>query len=156
MRKLASTAAAAVMLTALAGTSASSDAAGATATARSQHVMRFVIRSIESSRPSLYHPVGVDRLRSPATHRIVGYDSFAGVFDPSNDRLRFWLSISVTSGMVDTYFDLDTDTITDPDTGVTRFAGRITRGYGAFRGITGKLHVRTDPTGRTVYTLRYR
>jgi hypothetical protein len=148
MKKLAATAATtAVMLTGLAGASTSSEAAGQTASARTQHVTRLVLHAIESHSPSKDHFTGVDRLRFLSTHKIAGYDNFAGVFNPKSDRLRFWLDISLKGGLIDSYFN------TDPT--VKDFTGRITHGSGSYRGIQGTVHVRISDSGRTVYTLRY-
>jgi hypothetical protein len=58
------------------------------------------------------------------------------------------MAISLEDGLIDTYFDLQ-------PIGPNRFTGRITHGYGKYRGIQGTLHVRIFPSGRTVYTLRY-
>ena len=110
---------------------------------------RLVVHEIEAHQVSDHHPVGVDRLRSPATHKIAGYESFSGVFDPDTHRLRFWLADALKGGMIVSYFDLDTD-----KTGNT-FTGRITHGTGRYRGIEGRVHVRRSDSGRTVYTLRY-
>ncbi len=150
MKKFAATAAAgAVMLTGLAGSSTSWDAVGATAPDRSQHVKRLVLHSIESHSPRDNRFLGVDRLRYLATHKIAGYDNFAGVQNPRNDRLRFWLSISLNGGLIDSYFN------TNPSPTLTNFTGRITHGSGRFRGIEGTVHVRISDSRRTVYTLRY-
>jgi len=148
MKKLATTAvAAAVMLTGLAGASTSSDAVGPTA--RSQHVKRLLSQDIEAHDLGDHHPAGVDRLRSLATHKIVGYESFSGVFNPKTDQLRFWLADALEGGMIVSYFNLNTE-----KTGNT-FTGRITHGTGRYRGIEGTIHVRNSDSGRTVYTLRY-
>lgn len=150
MKKFATTAvAAAVMLTGLAGASTSSDAVGPTAAKRSQHVKRLLVQDVEAHPLSDNHPAGVDRLRSLRTHKIVGYESFSGVFNPKNDRLRFWLADALEGGLVVSYFDLNTE-----KTGNT-FTGRITHGTGRYRGIEGTIHVRNSDSGRTVYTLRY-
>lgn len=150
MKKLATTAvAAAVMLTGLAGASTSSDAAGSKAAERSQHVTRLLVQDIEAHPLSDHHPAGVDRLRSLATHEIVGYESFSGVFNPKTDRLRFWLADALEGGIIVSYFNLNTE-----KTGNT-FTGRITHGTGRYRGIEGTVHVRNSDSGRTVYTLRY-
>ncbi|MFC4785105.1 hypothetical protein ACT8ZV_11545 [Nocardioides sp. MAHUQ-72] len=152
MNKLATTAAAAtIMLTGLTGASTSSGAAGPAAPApnRSQHVLRLLSEQIESHRLSDNHPAGVDRLRSLATHRIVGYESFSGVFEPKTDRLRFWLAAALKGGLIESYFDLDTTT------GSNRFSGRIIHGTGRYRGIQGTIRVRNSESGRTVYVLRY-
>jgi hypothetical protein len=137
------------MLTGLAGASTSSDAVGATAPDRSQHVTRLVLHSIESHSPRDNHFLGVDRLRFVATHEIAGYDNFAGVFNPTNDRLRFWLTISLDGGLIHSYFS------STPTAPPTSFTGQILRGSGAYRGIEGSIHVRNSESGRTVYTLRY-
>jgi hypothetical protein len=150
VKKFAATAAAgAVMLTGLVGGSTSWDAVGATAPDRSQHVKRLVLHSIESHSPRDNRFLGVDRLRSLATHEIAGYDNFAGVLNPRNDRLRFWLTISLDGGLIHSYFS------TNPTAPPTSFTGQILRGSGAYRGIEGSIYVRISDSGRTVYTLRY-
>jgi hypothetical protein len=150
MKKFATTAvAAAVMLTGLAGSSTSSEAVAPTAAKRSQHVTRLLVHPIESHQLSDHHPAGVDRLRSLATHKIVGFESFSGVFNPKTDQLRFWLADALKGGTIVSYFNLNTET-----TGNT-FTGRITHGSGRYRGIEGTIHVRNSDSGRTVYTLRY-
>jgi hypothetical protein len=148
VKKFAATAiAAAILLTGLAGSSTSWYAVGASAPDRSQHVTRLVLHQIESHSPRTNRFLGVDRLRFLASHEIAGYDNFAGVFNPRNDRLRFWLDISLNGGLIDSYFDVNT--------AMTSFTGRITHGSGRFRGIEGTVHVRIYDSGRTVYTLRY-
>ncbi len=149
MKRFAATAvAAAVLLTGVGGSSMSGDAVGVSAPDRSQHMTRLVLHSIESHSPGPNRFLGVDRLRFLATHEIAGYDNFAGVFNPRNDRLRFWLDISLKGGLIDSYFNVNPT--------VTSFTGRITHGSGRFRGIEGTVHVLANPdTGRAVYTLRY-
>jgi len=150
MRKLATTSvAAAVLATGLAAASTTSDAAGPTAAQRTQHVMRLLVHQIESHPLGENHPAGADRLRFLASHKIAGYESFSGVFNPKTDRLRFWLADALEGGIIVSYFDLDTQ-----KTGNT-FTGRITHGTGRYSGIHGTLHVRNSDGGRTVYTLRY-
>jgi hypothetical protein len=149
MRKpaTAAVAGAAVLGAVLAGASPSLHAAGATGPSRSQHVLRLVTHQIESHPASDYHPAGVDRLRSAATHEIVGYEAFSGVFNPRNDHLRFWLDMALDGGMLDSYFSTNTT--------VTSFTGRIIHGTGAYRGVDGTIHVQILASGRTVYTVRY-
>ena len=150
MKKIATTAtAAAVLLTGLAGASRSSDAAGTAAPEDREHVKRLVSQRIESHELDDRHPAGVDRLRSRATRRIVGYESFSGVVDPETGRLRFWLADALKGGVIVSYFNLD------PETTGNTFTGRITRGTGRYSGIEGTIHVRNRADGRTVYTLRY-
>jgi hypothetical protein len=150
MKKLATTAvAAAVMLTGLAGASTSSEATGPPAPAHSQHVKRLLSHNIEAHDLGDHHPAGVDRLRSLATHKIAGYESFSGVSNPKTHQLRFWLAAALRGGVIVSYFNLNTET-----TG-NRFSGRITRGTGRYHGIEGTIHVRNSESGRTVYTLRY-
>jgi hypothetical protein len=149
MRKFGTTTAAVILLTCLVGATTTSDAAGTVAAqARHQHVMRFVLHVVESHQVGPHRNVGVDRLRSLGTHQIAGYDDFSSVFQPKSDHLRFWDAISLKDGLIDTYFNLQR-------IGSDRFSGRITHGYGKFRGIQGRLHVHDFPSGRTVYTLRY-
>ena len=149
MKKLATTAAAtAVMLTGLMGPSTASGTAEPTASAHDQHVKRLVSQSIESHNVGDDHPAGVERLRSLATHKIVGYESFSGVFNPRTDKVRFWLGTALKGGLITSYFNTNV--------GVQRFTGRITHGTGRYRGIEGTIDVRISDSGRTVYTLRYR
>lgn len=148
MRKFATTAtAAAVMLTGLAGASTSSDAAGSGGP--SPHVTRLVSVRIEGHKVGNNHSAGVDRLLSLATHKVVGYESFASHFNPKTDQLRFWLADALEGGIIVSSFNLNTE-----KTGNT-FTGRITHGTGRYRGIHGTIHVRNSDSGRTVYTLRY-
>ena len=149
MKKFATTTAAAILLTCLVGVTSTSDAAGTvTAQARSQHVMRFVLHAVQSNQVGPHRNVGVDRLRILGTSKIAGYDDFSSVFHPKTQHLRFWDAISLKDGLIDTYFNIQ-------PIGSNRFSGRITHGYGKYRGIQGRLHVRQFPSGRTVYTLRY-
>jgi hypothetical protein len=150
MRKPATTAVAGAALlgVVLAGASPSVHAAGATAPSRSQHVMRVKVQVIEVKAPTENHPIGVDRLRSLATGKIAGYDNWSALYNPGNDHLRFWMTLSLDGGTIDTYFSLTP--------GPSRFTGQILRGYGKYRGIDGTIHVRrSDTAPRTVYTLRY-
>lgn len=150
MKKFATTAtAAAVMLTGLAGASTSSDAAGPRGPGPSQHVTRLASIEIEGHKLGNNHSAGADRLRSLATHKVVGYESFSSHFNPKTNQLRFWLADALEGGIIVSYFDLDTE-----KTGDT-FTGRITHGTGKFRGVEGTVHVRTSGNGRAVYTLRY-
>jgi hypothetical protein len=155
VKKVATTAAAAaVILTGLTGPSTSSGAvlptapASGSASARSQHVVRLSLRRVESRVPRYHHFLRVDRLRFLPSHKIAGYDNVASVFNPKKDRLRFWMSLTLDGGLIDTYFSLTP--------GPNRYHGQITGGSGKYRGIEGTVHVRNFDSGRTVYTLRYR
>jgi hypothetical protein len=147
MNKLATSAVAAIMAAGLTAASASPDAAGTAAPERTQHVKRLVLHAVESHSPAPDKYLGVDRLRSLATHEIAGYDNFAGYTPHGTHRVRFWLSLSLTGGLIDSYFDTPG--------GAKTFSGRITHGSGRFRGIRGTIDVRIGDSGRTVYTLRY-
>ena len=153
MRKLATTAAAtALALTSLAGASAVSHAADAparhaTTAARTQHVMRLLIHGLDSQQVGDHRNVGVDRLRSFKTRKVVGYDNFASVFNPKTDHLRFWLSISLDGGLIDSVFSTHVPT--------THLTGPITHGSGKFRGIRGTIEVKFRPKAPNVYVLRY-
>ena len=149
MKKLAIAAIAAALLVGPAGAAAVSNASGTTAPERT-HVKRLVLHEIEGHSPAPDHFTGVDRLRSFATHRIAGYDNFSGVLNPKTDRLRFWLAISLKGGLIDSFFNVHAGGE------IHRFSGKITHGYGKFRGIEGRVHVRGSNTDRTVYVLRYR
>ena len=148
MKKLAITAIVAAMLAGSTGASAVSDASTTPAPERTLHVKRLVLHPIESHKPAPNHFLGVDRLRSLATHKIAGYDNWSGVLNPKTQVLRFWMPISLKGGLIDTAFKVP------PGTGAS-FTGRITHGYGKYRGIEGIIKVRNGPR-RTVYTLRYR
>jgi hypothetical protein len=149
MKKMAATTASAVLVAGLAAasTTTSSDAAGSAAPAGTQHVLRLVTISIESADLGNNRPAGVDRLRSVATHEVVGFETFSGIFNPDTDRVRFWLAMALKGGIVDSYFNVSVDS--------SSFSGRITHGSGAYSGIQGTIDVRTRDNGRAVYIIRY-
>ena len=147
MKKLATMAAAAVLVAGFAGASASSGAPGQAAPERSPHVTRLVLHAIEAHSAGPDQFVGVDRLRSPKTDKIAGYDNFASVSNPDTKRVRFWMALSLQGGLIDTYFNVPQ--------GVKSFTGRIAGGSGRYGGALGTLHVRISDSGRVVYTLRY-
>jgi hypothetical protein len=148
MKKLATTAIIAAMLAGSTGASAVSDASSTTTPERTLHVKRLVLHPIESHKPAPGHYLGVDRLRSLATHKIAAYANWSGVRNPKTHRIPFWMAISLKGGLIDTAFN--------PPPDVQNFTGRITHGYGKYRGIKGTIKVRHSDTGRVVYILRYR
>lgn len=148
MKKFATTAIIAAILAGSTGASAVSDVSGTTAPERTLHVKRLVIHEIASHSPAPNQFLGADRLRSLATHKVAGYDNFAGVYNPKTDRLRFWLSISLKGGLIDSVFSVRPSP--------QDFTGRITHGSGKYRGVEGTIKVRNTDTGPNVYILRYR
>jgi hypothetical protein len=154
MEKHTTTAAAATILACLAGALSScstqtTDQAttGPTATSDpTQHVTRVLEHGIEHHVPKPDHYLGVDRLRSPTTGKIVGYDNFAG-FSPNSNQLIFWMTLSLNGGLIDTYFHNHGNS--------KDFTGQITQGSGKYRGITGTIHVQPGQKGNTLLTLHY-
>ena len=148
MKKLATTAVAALALAGISGASVSSGAAGSDARERTHHVKRLVLKEVETHSPAQNQFLGADRYRSKATHEIVGYDSFTGSFDPDTGRVKFWSGISLRGGLIVTFVNTPAG---DPT-----FTGRIVSGTGRYRGIEGTVFGRPMPEqSKALIILRY-
>jgi hypothetical protein len=139
MNKFGTGVATAVVLTGLAGTAVAADAAAAQS---KQHVIRLRASQLESHETTPNHFVGAERLRSPRTHKIVGYDSFFGVVNPKTNRLRNWQAFALQGGLINWFLSTTT----------ARATGPITGGSGKFKGVKGSITVIPK---RNLYIVRY-
>jgi hypothetical protein len=66
-------------------------------------VVRLSIATLGSHNPEHNQFLGTARLRSLATHKIAGCDTFFGILNPKTNQLRFWQGIALKGGVIDTY-----------------------------------------------------
>ena len=92
------------------------------------------------------HFVGAERVRSRASGKVVGFDSFTGHVLP--DRVVGDTAFAFKGGVL----LMHTHTV---GAAPVRYAGRVTGGTGAFEGATGTAHGRAVSPERTILTIRY-
>jgi hypothetical protein len=146
MKKIA---AAAVALAAVAGLSSASASTSSSSTAapeRTTYTKKFVLTEIASRNLGQYEFAGSDRVMSRATHKVVGFDSFTGVFNPRTNTVRVWVGIALSGGIIDGRVMFRND---------DRFAGPITGGNGKYHDIRGTITGRSGGGNRTFVTLHY-
>jgi hypothetical protein len=141
-KKLALTAVAGLVATALTGASAVS----ATGDAK-MHTKRLVSTDIRSHSlgTKTFAGVAVDRHAG----RIVGYDTFTGHFYPRQNRGVIWATVSLRNGSISVFVPIKGN--------ATVNTGRIVHGSGKYRGIDGTITARTAPhnDNKTFITLTY-
>jgi hypothetical protein len=142
MKKLALTAGAVLVATALTGASTVSAAGDPKV-----HTKRFIAHESAGHAPSQYTFVGVEVDRH-AGH-IIGYNSFSGRFDPKTQDTALWLSFALKGGTI-------AGVIHFPQPG-SLTSGQIRNGTGKYKGIDGTITERPVPGHRanTRYTLTY-
>jgi hypothetical protein len=91
---------------------------------------------------------GTDIVRSRATGRVVGFDSFTGRVFPGQRTARVQVAVALKGGIV-----VFRASLTEPS---TRFNGPIIQGTGKYSGIRGTVTGRTTDGRRTFYSLHYR
>jgi len=142
MKKLALTAVAGLVATALTGASAVSAPGDAKV-----HTKRLVARDIASHSlgKNTFAGAGVDR---HAGH-IVGYDTFTGHFYPKQDRAVIWDSLALKNGTISVVVHFTANASVN--------SGRILNGTGKYKGIDGTVTARTAPHNdeKTFITLTY-
>jgi hypothetical protein len=143
MRK---TAAALLLATvpALAGAGVLQDSATA---GQSTHTKKLILHEQNSHRVGKYDFVGTDRVRSAATHDIVGYDSFTGNFNPDSKRAVIQAAFSFKGGIIVVRAHLVDDS--------RKFTGKILHGTGVYAGIEGTVSGREGSHNRTFLTMTY-
>jgi hypothetical protein len=141
-KKLALTAVAGLVATALTGASAVS-APGA-AKMHSKRLVSTDIRS-HSLGPKTFAGVAVDRHAG----NVVGYDTFTGHFYPRQNRAIIWDTLSLKNGSISVVVQFKAN--------ATLNTGRITHGSGKYKGIDGTVTARTAPHNpdKSYVTLTY-
>ena len=134
-------------VTALALIPGSGILAGSASGERAMQTKRFVASSTGE------HDVGrtftgTDKVRSRATGRVVGFDSFTGRVFPAQQTARVQVAVALKGGIV-----VFRASLTEPS---THFSGPIIRGTGKYNGIKGTVSGRTTDGRRTFYSLHYR
>lgn len=93
---------------------------------------------------------GTDKVRSRATGRVVGFDSFTGRLFPAQQRAVVQVAVALEGGIV--VFRASASSAGPSP----HFHGPILRGTGTYRGIEGTVTGRATEGRRTFYTLHYR
>ena len=150
MKKSAIAVAALVGLTTLtAATSAPAAAPADSSAAQATHTRRFVLHETASHNVGKRAFVGTDNARSPRTHKIVGYDSTTGHFDPKTTVVTVQVALALKGGIivgrVKGVFE----------TSPVILHGPITKGSGKYVGIKGDITARLTDSRKTFVTLRY-
>jgi len=110
------------------------------------HTLRLHLHVTDAQNLDKSHFVGTERVRSRATHAVVGFDSFRGHVEPHTvvyeTAFAFKGGILLTRGH---------SVGGEP----TRFAGRVTGGTGVFAGATGTARGVALSQEDTRFTIRY-
>ena len=139
-------AAAALLLAAVptvAGAAATQETATAVASIHTKHLLLHVT----ATRPlGPLHFVGTERVRSRATGKVVGFDTFSG--HVMSDKVVYQNAFAFRGGVL-------LARIRTVGSDQARYTGRVTGGTGAFHGATGTLQGRAVSRDETVLTIRY-
>ncbi len=152
MNKLAATSAALVAVSSLSGAAVLSSAATATAPGpaqveRATHTRKLVLNETASHNLGKTTFAGTDRIKSAATDKVIGYDSYTGRFNETTRKVVVHVALALRGGIM-----LGRVTFVGNS---DEFTGKITQGSGKFDGVTGTIEG-VSPGGRkTFVTLRY-
>jgi hypothetical protein len=116
-------------------------------TGTSIHVERLSLHATATRILGKHDFAGTEVVRSRATGKVVGFDSFTGHIG-RHDRITYDSAFAFKGGLL--LVRLHTVA------GTSRYAGRVTGGTGDYRGATGTLSGRDLGEGNTHLTLRYR
>lgn len=114
--------------------------------ATTTHTKRLVLHVIAGKELDQTHFAGAERVRSRATGKVVGFDSFKGHVLP--DRVVGDTALAFKGGIL----LMRTHTV---GTAPVRYAGRVIGGTGVFDGATGTAHGRAVSQETTIFTIRY-
>ena len=140
-------AAAALLLAAVpavAGAAATQETA--TAVTSTTHTERLLLHVTAGHEFDHKHFAGTERVRSAATGKVVGFDTFSGRV--LSDRVVFETAFALKGGIL----------LTRGHTvgaAPVRYAGRVTGGTGAYRGATGTVSGRALSREDTRFTIRF-
>lgn len=112
----------------------------------STHTKRFVLHETAAHDIGKYSSAGTDRLRSRATHDVVGFSTFTGHYFLKQDKAVFLGALALRGGIINvrvTFHGYD-----------AHFRGPIPGGTRVYQGIPGTVFGR-QPSERGVVTLRY-
>lgn len=141
-------AAAALLLAAVpavAGAAATQETA--TAASSTTHTARLLLHVTAGHELDQKHFAGTERVRSRATGKVVGFDTFSG--HVLSDRVVYDTAFAFKGGL------LLTRGHTVGAGTPTRFAGRVIGGTGAYRGATGTVFGRALSREDTRFTIQY-
>ena len=127
-RKLAT----AALLLAVPGLAGATALPGPATAQMSTHTLRLVIHETASHNLSQTTFVGTDRVRSRATHQVVGFDSFTGRFFPKSEKAVVQVGLALRGGIINLRVSFKGE---NPN----QFHGPILGGTGAYRGISGTV-----------------
>jgi len=140
-------AAAALLLAAVpavAGAAATQETA--TAVTSTTHTARLLLHVTAGHEFDQKHFAGTERVRSVATGKVVGFDTFSG--HALSDRVVFQTAFAFRGGILLTR-------VHTVGGAPARYAGRVIGGTGAYRGATGTVSGRAVSREDTRFTIRY-
>jgi hypothetical protein len=135
-------------LLAMVGVGAAAAPSGSAAASSPLHVLRVTAHSTASHSVGKFTFVAADTDRSPATHKIIGYDALSGRFHPKSGTATLRVAAALKGGTIEMIFN---------GTSVS-FKGHILGGTGRYASISGTCTA-TSPTESSPIThvvLRYR
>jgi hypothetical protein len=119
-----------------------------TATAgQTHHTKHYLLKQTADHRIGKYDFAGTDRIMTPGTHDVVGFDAITGHFQPKQNRALIQVAFALKGGLIN--LRVHNTKVED------RYAGTIVHGTGAYAGISGTVHARDLGHGRTAVTLEY-
>ena len=139
--------AAAALLLATVPAVAGAAATQETATAvTSTHTKRLLLHVTAAHSFDQLHFVGTERVRSRATGKVVGFDTFSG--HVLSDRVVYQTALAFKGGILLTR-------VHTVGAAPAKFAGRVIGGTGAYRGATGTVFGRAVSQEDTRFNIRY-
>jgi hypothetical protein len=142
MKRTAIAAVALAGATALTGASVSSSATPSTET-RSAHVISWKLHELTNYQVGDNAFTGTDVIRSRKTHKVLGYNAGTAKFLPAQNVLKLDIAFAVKGGLIVVRMSGDFD---ESDV----FTGRVLSGTGDFKGISGTVTARSQPSNDAV------
>lgn len=127
----------------VAGAAATQETANAVTSAHTKHLLLHVTATHPLGQ---VHFVGTERVRSRATGKVVGFDTFSGHI--LSDRVVYQNAFAFKGGVL-------LVRLRTVGSDQARYTGRVTGGTGAFHGATGTVQGRAVSRDETVLTIRY-
>ena len=145
IRKYAAAALLLAAVPAVAGAAATQETA--TAVDSTAHTKRLLLHVTAAHSFDQSNFAGTERVRSRATGKVVGFDSFTG--HVLSDRVVYQTAIAFKGGILLTR-------VHTVGAAPARFAGRVIGGTGVYRGATGTVTGRAVSGEDTRFNIRYR